>query len=246
MNKFKYDHLEFPGVVPRTFIGPLFVSVLSYPMSRIAYFLTDDLFVCQLIGLYTAVKIEKTKRREGFCKKSWLCFFLKARFTLGLLVALAFFHFTDTVRKLYGPKVAKYTILITITQFHFCFYMSRTLPNTFALIVCKLKSFYTWHGLQKFSMFVFQVLHAISYWLKERFNRFIWLSAFTILVIRAELCIMAGIMLVLILQVNFKKFKLVEFIQHAVLAGVVSIMISVLVDSYFWRIYLWPEGQVLW
>ncbi len=89
-------------------------------------------------------------------------------------------------------------------------------------------------------------MYAISYWLRGQYKVFIWLSAFSVLVIRSELCIMAGIMLLLILLINFRKFHLFEFIGHAVLAAVVSVGLSVLIDSYFWRYTLWPEGGVLW
>lgn len=49
-NLSNYDHLQFPGVVPRTFIGPLIVALISSPLANLVVDLTDNLFLVQLIG----------------------------------------------------------------------------------------------------------------------------------------------------------------------------------------------------
>lgn len=105
----EYDHLKFPGVVPRTLLGALTVALVSSPLAKLALKLTENLFSVQII----------------------------VRFVLGIFVTSGLFHYTSSVRRIFNQNVEKLTILLTISQFHFMFYMSRTLPNTFALALCK-------------------------------------------------------------------------------------------------------------
>ena len=53
---------------------------------------------------------------------------------LGFLVLMAFLKFQDAVVVNFGKGVRRWLTLITATQFHFIFYMTRPLPNTFALV----------------------------------------------------------------------------------------------------------------
>ncbi|CAL8468707.1 g8247 [Coccomyxa elongata] len=102
----KYDHLEFPGVVPRTFIGSLAVAATS--------------------GVPCRAVIARGLPRIA-------CLYI-ARLSLGAMVVAALSYLGAAVQRRFGRPVGVIFILTTALQFHLPFYASRTLPNTFALV----------------------------------------------------------------------------------------------------------------
>ncbi|XP_078177957.1 homolog of asparagine-linked glycosylation 12 isoform X3 [Carex rostrata] len=103
----KYDHLEFPGVVPRTFIatsGAFVVSALASPLVSLMQFLH-------------APKIYSL---------------LTVRLMLGCIVLASLRHFRLQVKKKFGNVVEAYFVILTAIQFHLLFYLTRPLPNIFA------------------------------------------------------------------------------------------------------------------
>ena len=109
-----YDHLQYPGVVPRSFVGPAILAVLCHAIRIIIYVLGgNDL-------------ADHPLQVQFWARCILLAFFWQGMFRL----AYALDHRTKR------PAVGSFLLLITAVQFHLPYYASRMLPNTFATVLC--------------------------------------------------------------------------------------------------------------
>eukprot|EP00730_Choanoeca_flexa_P001191 TRINITY_DN10522_c0_g1_i9.p2 TRINITY_DN10522_c0_g1~~TRINITY_DN10522_c0_g1_i9.p2 ORF type:complete len:263 (+),score=20.59 TRINITY_DN10522_c0_g1_i9:190-978(+) len=186
----QYDHNEFPGVVPRTFLGALPVAAIAAPLAKI---LPKD-----------AMQIA-------------------ARLVLGAIVAFAQHIFIKAIRVNSSFAIARWYAGLIAAQFHFNFYASRPLPNTFALVL---------------------VLLAYASILRRQWSWFTALIAIAVPVFRAELIALAGPFFLWALVT--RRLSLSRMLSVGIPTGLLAISVSVLVDSIFWQRWLWPEGEVLY
>ncbi|XP_050331796.1 probable Dol-P-Man:Man(7)GlcNAc(2)-PP-Dol alpha-1,6-mannosyltransferase [Bactrocera neohumeralis] len=191
----QYDHHDFPGVVPRTFLGPLVISILSTPFVILFETLSMNKFWAQYV----------------------------VRLVLTAVVTASWHNFRRVISKQFGTDVRLWFTIITLTQFHFIFYMSRPLPNVIALPV---------------------VLYALAFWLEGQTKPFIICSGIAILIFRSELLIFLGLLLAY--DVIFRKVTISSVLKIALPAGLAILVTTIVLDSFFWRRLLWPEGEVLW
>ncbi|KAG5538758.1 hypothetical protein RHGRI_019344 [Rhododendron griersonianum] len=101
----QYDHLEFPGVVPRTFIGAILVSILASPVVSVMSLL-------HLPKIYSLFAV---------------------RLVLGCIILWTIRYFRIQIRKKFGEQVEAFFVILTGIQFHVLFYCTRPLPNIMAL-----------------------------------------------------------------------------------------------------------------
>ncbi|KAI8990326.1 Alg9-like mannosyltransferase family-domain-containing protein [Pilobolus umbonatus] len=195
-----YDHLDFPGVVPRTCLGAVIISVLTWP----------------IIALFPGISLLQQQ--------------VVARIMLSATVVMALGDFASGIQSVFGSTTALWTILLTFCQFHLVFWSSRTIPNTMAL---------PW------------VLMGLSHWLKSTHSHrtshlkyMIWYLSFTGIVYRFEI----GILLIIILAFEFyhQSMQISFAIKHLLIASIPSLLLTIMVDSYFWNQWLWPEGIVFY
>lgn len=132
----QYDHHEFPGVVPRTFLGPLFISALSAPMTCVLALLQAPKFYTQILGISQETTVCSLTLFSFFPLQFHHLYVLlcsAVRGVLGLCVILSLWRMQREVRRQFGSMVASLFCFICTTQFHLMFYSTRTLPNVIAL-----------------------------------------------------------------------------------------------------------------
>ncbi|KAI9315694.1 hypothetical protein BX666DRAFT_1816887, partial [Dichotomocladium elegans] len=101
----RYDHLDFPGVVPRTFVGSVIIGAISK-------------VILSIPRIYEYVPVDEQ---------------VVVRLVLGGIVSLGLSRLQMAVKKVYGSRASTAFALLTCCQFHILFWSSRTLPNTLAL-----------------------------------------------------------------------------------------------------------------
>jgi alpha-1,6-mannosyltransferase len=194
-----FDHLDFPGVVPRTFIGSLVLAVVVVPFTKMMSLLNVSKFSSQYL----------------------------VRGALGTLLWACFVYFADSLNKKLknegkSSRVGDSLLFLTAFQFHLPFYMSRTLPNTFALSGCLL---------------------SYACWLRGRPVKCLCILALFMIIFRCDLLVMIAplaLQMLIAREIPFFKTMLI-----GIAACLGALTLTTLIDSYFWRRWLWPEGSVL-
>jgi len=191
----KYDHIEFPGVVPRTFLGPAVVSTIAYPFHVL-------LQTCQAPLMLSQVLI---------------------RMVLGTLLVWSISQFRKQITKSFDKQISVATAIVTLSQFHIPFYMSRTLPNTFAL---------------------FLVIQGYTAWFQRNYRKTAFLFTLTIIIFRSEVVVLLGpIMLEALIRRELGFFRMIYW---GILSAIFSLVLSIATDSIFWEPGMWAEGVVFY
>ncbi|XP_014284199.1 dol-P-Man:Man(7)GlcNAc(2)-PP-Dol alpha-1,6-mannosyltransferase [Halyomorpha halys] len=197
-NLTEYDHLEFPGVVPRTFVGPLAVTLILSPVTtlfEITNIFSTNKFVCQYL----------------------------VRAALGCCVLLCFKQLQKSVKDIFGEGVALWFLVLTASQYHFMFYLSRPLPNIMALPL---------------------VLLAVTNWLKQEHVYLISYSAVAVIIFRFELAIFLGI--IILSEIIYGHISFMRALKLGIISSLCALLVTVIIDSVFWNRLIWPEGEVFW
>lgn len=108
----KFDHLQFPGVVPRTFVGPLALAAIVSPFSFAASICPEFL-------------------RTLMYPEPGL---LLTRLALGIACVWSLSVLREAIAARFTRSTSIFFSVILMSQFHLLYYASRALPNIFALV----------------------------------------------------------------------------------------------------------------
>lgn len=222
----QYDHFQYPGVVPRSFVGPLIIAYLTKPFVAISTWLNGpndipptefeaQLLVRCVIGLTNCISLiylknaaqqlftnENKKLMEEEKKRKQESRSVRTR-TLNVDVT----------------TLGTWFLSFIISGFHLMYYSSRPLPN-FVVALPLTNIVISWVLVGDYS-------YAIS------------LCALTSVVFRSEIAAL-GIGITLF-SIVLRKISIIEAIKYGIMGVVAGLALSLTIDSYFWRTWCVPE-----
>ncbi len=176
----------------RTFFGPFVIAFLTKPLQLLN--ILPNKFFYQVLS----------------------------RICLAGIFTYAYHQLNKEIAKVHGTSVSQWVTWLTLSQFHFLFYSSRTLPNTFALI---------------------SVMLVYSAWLTKRWSQMISLIAFTVVVLRFETILLFGC--ILLVEVFYtRQLSVLKTLKVGIPSGLLSLAFTVGFDSFMWGKWMWPEGAI--
>ena len=189
-----WDHASFPGVVPRTFAGAAPLGFLLRPAASLLL-------------------------RVPGCALADLQLLVRAALALVLLASLR--RMGRAADAAFGRFTGACFLLTTAAQFHLPFYMSRPLPNTWALAL---------------------VANGYASWLAGRPRRATaWIAA-AIAVFRCDVAVVAvPIGAVWLLQ---GRIRLQDGVAVGLISALAGVALTAPLDSWLWQRALWPELEV--
>lgn len=140
-------------------------------------------------------------------------------FTLASLTALR-----NAAATKIDDTTGTWLFILTATQFHLPFYLTRLLPNTLATVLTTAGTAVWMQGKRPRMVLAILVCAAV--------------------VFRCDVIMMAGLVGLHLLATH--QTTLVAGIATGIVAMAGGLASSILVDSWFWRRWLWPEGEVLY
>ncbi len=188
-----YDHLVFTGPVPRTMLGSVIISTASSPIAVVLWLMNAPNYA--------------------------YAYMTRMMLALFLVTSISFLRFS--VHKKFDADKSWWLGFVNLLQFHVPFYISRSLPNTFALFFTNM---------------------ALGCILKQHYRYAIALLTASAVIFRSDTLVFAApFVLFMLISRNVTFFR---FLVTGLITAVPCILISVAVDSFFWRKLLWPEALV--
>ena len=240
-----WDHKEFPGVVPRTFGGPLILGKVTKTVARAMEVfvnsnpVTKRIFRSEQVWGELKHLVETLNEEETFVRTK-MHYQVIMRMVLGLLSTFSLHRFHSVIGKNFGNDVAVYASVLALAQFHLAFYASRPLPNIFAFVLTTF---------------------ALSLWLEDRKNLKINRSVLDTLAVAIVSMVVAvfrcdNILLLAPLGVHVTLFRMTDIYDASlrIIANVMAMVTAILafayasisIDSKHWdKEFLWPEWEVL-